>query len=313
MNEGEEAGVEPVETGWEASEVFKLVEASFDPIARFVEVSVVRDDDLARSVGGDDRLHSRLGDLVSEGVAVIGLVIHESVALDAVDHGRRGDDVMDLTTGEHEAEGASQSVGQHMDLGGQSSSGTPQRLIFGPPFPVAACWWARTRVVSRMRYWLSRFRIRAANIRSHTPTLAQRENRVDALPLAISLRKIVPMGARAQHSEDAVDELSIIPPRSPRVAQLTRQQVLHILPLPVRKLVPLDHSLCSESLDPEHRESSRTRRENPECRLDLTLVLSGVALSLLAMLMFDLAHRYLRAEPVTTVELNLLLKNILQR
>jgi hypothetical protein len=26
-----------------------------------------------------------------------------------------------------------------VDLGGQSASGTPQRLIFAPPFPLAAC------------------------------------------------------------------------------------------------------------------------------------------------------------------------------
>jgi hypothetical protein len=30
-------------------------------------------------------------------------------------------------------------VRQHVDLCGQSASGTPQRLILGPPFPVAAC------------------------------------------------------------------------------------------------------------------------------------------------------------------------------
>ena len=45
MDEGEEAGVEPVEAGCEASEVLELVEASFDAVARFVEVAVVRDDD----------------------------------------------------------------------------------------------------------------------------------------------------------------------------------------------------------------------------------------------------------------------------
>ena len=48
-------------------------------------------------------------------------------------------DVADLTGGDDQPQGASERVGQHVDLGGQSASGTPQRLILGPPFPLAAC------------------------------------------------------------------------------------------------------------------------------------------------------------------------------
>lgn len=51
MDECEEAGVAAIEAGCEASEVLELVEASLNAIAGFVEVSVVRDDYLARSVG----------------------------------------------------------------------------------------------------------------------------------------------------------------------------------------------------------------------------------------------------------------------
>jgi len=226
-----QAGVKAVEAGCEASEVLELVEASLDSIAGFVERAVVRDDDFARSVGRNDCLHSGFGDPVPEGVAVIGLIGDESGAFDPVDHRRRGDDVMKLPAGDHEPQRAAQSVGQHMDLGGQSASGTPQRLIFGPPFPVAACWWARTRVVSRMRYWLSRSRIKASNTAPDPGFGLPRKPGVDGLPLSISLGKIVPTRARTHNPKDAVDELPVIPPRSAGVARLARQQVLHAFPL----------------------------------------------------------------------------------
>ncbi len=44
-------------------------------------------------------------------------------------------------------------VHQQVDLGAQTSSGTPQSRVFGAPFlrPAAACWWARTIVESSIR------------------------------------------------------------------------------------------------------------------------------------------------------------------
>jgi len=62
-----------------------------------------------------------------------------------------GGAVMHLAAGQDEAQGAALGVGEGVDLGGQSASGTPQRLIFGPPFPLAACWWARMMVLSIIR------------------------------------------------------------------------------------------------------------------------------------------------------------------
>jgi hypothetical protein len=50
MDEGKEAGVEAVKAGCEAPEVLELVEATFDTVARLVEVSVVRDRDFAGSI-----------------------------------------------------------------------------------------------------------------------------------------------------------------------------------------------------------------------------------------------------------------------
>jgi hypothetical protein len=92
----------------------------------------VRDDDFAGSAGRDNRLLSRLSNLLAEGVAVVGLVGDERVTLDAFDHGRSGDDVVDLPAGQPESDRASQRVGEHMNLRGKSSSGTPERLILAP-------------------------------------------------------------------------------------------------------------------------------------------------------------------------------------
>jgi hypothetical protein len=47
---------------------------------------------------------------------------------------------VDLAASEDEAQRPSEGVGEHVDFGGQSSSGAPQSLILVPPFPVAACW-----------------------------------------------------------------------------------------------------------------------------------------------------------------------------
>ena len=80
------------------------------------------------------------------------------------------------------AEGYRQTgfVGQQMDLGAQSTSGTPQSLVAGAFFlrPVAACWCARTMVESIIRYWFFLSATRSAKTRSHTPARAQRMNRV---------------------------------------------------------------------------------------------------------------------------------------
>ena len=49
-------------------------------------------------------------------------------------------DVCRLTGCKKEAQWAAFAIRDQVDLGGQSSSGTPQSLIAAPPFPVAACW-----------------------------------------------------------------------------------------------------------------------------------------------------------------------------
>ena len=56
-----------------------------------------------------------------------------------------------LAGSEDDANRAAASIDGEVDFGGQSASGAPQSLVLVPPFPVAACWWARTRVLSSIR------------------------------------------------------------------------------------------------------------------------------------------------------------------
>src|SRR3954454_1597952 len=97
-------GSSSVEACCEAPEVFELVEAAFDPIAVLVEVGVVRDRDFARRDRWDDGEHAGIGDELAKMVAVVGFVSNYGAAVDALKQRRGGDDVVDLSAGENEAQ-----------------------------------------------------------------------------------------------------------------------------------------------------------------------------------------------------------------
>jgi hypothetical protein len=50
------------------------------------------------------------------------------------------DRVAGLAAGEKETDWSAQAVDRHMPFAGQSSSGTPQSLVFDPPFWPVAAW-----------------------------------------------------------------------------------------------------------------------------------------------------------------------------
>src|SRR5579862_3790479 len=96
-----------------------------------------------------------------------------------------------------------------------------------------------------------------------------REAGVDALPLAVSFRQVVPVRARTQHPQNGIHEQAVILCPSTGIADLAWKQADDPLPLRLGEFVPLDHRSRSESIDPEHKESPPKRNGNPECRLDL--------------------------------------------
>lgn len=139
MYEGEEVDGFSVVSCGDAAEVFEFVEASFDAIARFVDLEVVGDLVFSGRVAGDDGGGAGAFDEGAEVVAVVSLVGEHVSRPEAVQQGRRLGHVAGLTGGEQDAQRPALGIGGQVDFSGQSASGTPQSLVPAPPFPVAAC------------------------------------------------------------------------------------------------------------------------------------------------------------------------------
>ncbi len=132
-----------VETGCDAPEVFELVEAAFDGVADFVGLEVVWDGLVSSWVTRYDRFRADVRNQRAQGVRIISFVSQDPAGRQSFEQGRCERRVTTLTGREDEAQGSAKSVDGHMDLGCQSSSGTPQSLVppfWPPPLPVAACW-----------------------------------------------------------------------------------------------------------------------------------------------------------------------------
>ena len=61
--------------------------------------------------------------------------------------------VMALSCGQAQSDREALPVDNCMDFGRESASGTTETMISIPLFAVAACWWARTEVLSII--WMS--------------------------------------------------------------------------------------------------------------------------------------------------------------
>ena len=128
--------------GSEASKMLQFIEAALDAVALAVERLVVANASFAAAVGRDHRLHAGRLDGVADGIAVIGFIGDDRTALNAAQHRFGGTALMHLTTGQPDPQRPAEGVGQQMDLGGQSSSGTPQSCATEMP---SWCWggWRR--------------------------------------------------------------------------------------------------------------------------------------------------------------------------
>ena len=79
--------------------------------------------------------------MVDDGIRVVALVGQHRLGLVLAQQldGLRA--VVHLAAGEQKVQGQAKFVGQQMNLGRQTSSGTPQSLVRAPFLrPVAACW-----------------------------------------------------------------------------------------------------------------------------------------------------------------------------
>ena len=83
--------------------------------------------------------------MAPKAVGVVGAVGENGGGPMAFQKRRNGEDVVALTGGDEEADGPTQAVAGHVNLGGQSTSGTPHSRVEAPffrplPRPVVACW-----------------------------------------------------------------------------------------------------------------------------------------------------------------------------
>jgi hypothetical protein len=127
-------------SGRESAEVFEFGEASFDAVSLFVKVLIVLPLHLPVRLRRDDRHRAHVGDMLDDRIAVIALVGQDVACLPLSQQRDRLRAVVGLSCRHDEVHRQSVLVGQQVDLGRQTSSGTPQSLVVAPFLrPVAAC------------------------------------------------------------------------------------------------------------------------------------------------------------------------------
>ncbi len=133
--------------------MLEAVEAAFDAVALLVEFAVVGSGLFPVPSGREDSHGSEAFDLGDDLGRVVALVRDDRFSLLALEQSDGLGVLRGLFGGDAEGDRQSIFIGQQMDLGAQTSSGTPQSRVFGAPFlrPAAACWCARTMVESSIR------------------------------------------------------------------------------------------------------------------------------------------------------------------
>lgn len=94
----------------------------------------------AADLGRDNGFGSDRFDGGNDCIRVVASIGHHNLGLAASEQRQGLGELSSLSAGEAEGDRLSQAVGQQVDLGAQSTSGTPQSLVFAPFLrPVAAC------------------------------------------------------------------------------------------------------------------------------------------------------------------------------
>jgi hypothetical protein len=108
-------------------------------MALLVYLRIIRSGMLAVGARWNDRDGTALLEAINQCLAVIPLVGNHMRRLPS-SHERWGlHDIVRLPACEMKAHRAAFGIRRQVDFGRQASTGTPQRLVFMPPFPAAAC------------------------------------------------------------------------------------------------------------------------------------------------------------------------------
>lgn len=157
--------------------MLELTEEALDAVAFLVEIGVVRALDLAVALGRDDDLGAVSSNPVGEMVGIVSLVGEGRAGLDTVDQLMGEGDVVALAGRGDQSDRKPERLGGGMDFGAQAAARPTQALGIRPPFALrapAACWWARTMVLSIISHSRSASRASVSSISSSTPIAIQR-------------------------------------------------------------------------------------------------------------------------------------------
>ena len=179
IEEGIEAMIEFVVSSSKGPKLFEPIEESLNEISGLVSLLVIR----AKRKSIAARRNNSLGpcgdDDVHEGIAVIPFVGDHSIGCDSLDQSRALRNVGGVATGQDQAQRITQGIYTGVNLGGQPTARTADRLIatvfLGAP---AECWWARTTVESMNSSSRSASRCSTSATRDHTPLVSQRAKRI---------------------------------------------------------------------------------------------------------------------------------------
>jgi hypothetical protein len=127
---------------------FEFAETTLDEITLGVELFVVPVLVFAGALGWDNCLHSFGSDERSNLVGIIAFIGNHRLGRLSGQQRRGTLAVRLLPSGQQQAQWSAQGIAEHMNFRSQSTTGSPQSLLTRPLFPVAACWWALTRVES---------------------------------------------------------------------------------------------------------------------------------------------------------------------
>ena len=133
--------------------------------------------ELAISLRRDDGFGSRFSDPVAQVVGIITLVGDRGADLEAVDKFMCEGNVVTLAGAGDQTDRIAERIAGGMDLGAQPAARPAQALGIRPPFDwraPAACWCARTMVLSIISHSRSASRESTARISSRTPIAIQR-------------------------------------------------------------------------------------------------------------------------------------------
>src|SRR3990172_1708159 len=158
--------------------MFEPAEATFNEVAMRVQMLIVSAQLCTIGAWRNDGNRLVFGNIGKKRMGVIRFVGHDRACGQASEQRDGLRDIMHLSSGQAPTHSIAQTLHHGVDLGGQPAARAPERLVtvfFAAP---AACWWARTMVLSMNTSSKSASLANSSKTRCQTPRSDQRANRL---------------------------------------------------------------------------------------------------------------------------------------